>query len=153
MGSRAAAILLFGMAAAGCASPATLYQRVTDKPLAEVLADAEFAVTERNFRVAAGLHIGAAIRERGVADFPDHEVILFCNLSYAQRMLELRPDFLNQCPGRITLRTQDGRTYIAATLLPERTGNRELDALAREMNGIIRAMVDYAVETWSRNID
>ena len=133
------------------ASP-PLYQRVTDKPFKEVLEDAEFAVTERNFRVAASLHIGAAIRERGAAEFPDMEVILFCNLAYARRMLELRPEFVNYCPGRITLRAENGRTHISASLLPERTGDPALDVLMRELNTIIRGMVDYAVEEWAQNV-
>lgn len=146
------AILSAALGLVACTAAPPLYQRVTDKPFQEVLEDAEFAVTERNFRVTASLHIGSAIRERGAAEFPDVDVILFCNLNYARRMLELRPEFVNHCPGRITLRAQDGKTHIGATLLPERTGDAALDALMRELNGIIRAMVDYAVEDWSENL-
>ncbi|NIR94830.1 MAG: DUF302 domain-containing protein, partial [Gammaproteobacteria bacterium] len=66
--------------------------------MAEVLEDAEFAISERNMRITDRLHIGRAIRDRGYEDFPDYEIILFCSLTYARRMLELEPEFINFCP-------------------------------------------------------
>ncbi|NIQ11060.1 MAG: DUF302 domain-containing protein, partial [Gammaproteobacteria bacterium] len=49
-------------------------------------------------RITDRLHIGRAIRDRGYEDFPDYEIILFCSLTYARRMLELEPEFINFCP-------------------------------------------------------
>lgn len=125
------------------------YERHTAKPVSEVLEDAEFAVTERNFRVTGRLSIGRAIRERDGAAFPDFEVLLFCNLSLAREMLELKPEFIAFCPGRITIRDSDGTVVISAPLLPEDSTDVRLNQLAVRLNTLIREIVDYAAQQWS----
>lgn len=125
-----------------------IYERETRKPLSEVVEDAEFAIVERNFRVTGNLHIGKAIRERDGGDFPDYEVVLFCNLGYAREMLELNPEFVNFCPGRVTVRGAGAATIVSAPLLPQNTGDPRLDALMKKLNTFIREIVDYAAESW-----
>lgn len=125
------------------------YEARTEKPLAQVLGDTEFAITERNFRITGRLHIGKGIRERGNKDFPDYEVILFCNLSYAERMLELEPEYVNYCPGRISFRESGDTIIISAPLLPESRDNSQLNLLVKKINSLIREIIDFSVQEWS----
>lgn len=158
--SKARGVWLAAFAAACCvlARPATaelptVYERETSKPIADVLDDAEFAIVERNFRITGSLHIGRAIRERDGDGFPDYEVILFCNLAHARAMLELEPQLVNFCPGRITVRGAGNQVIVSAPLLPQNTGHARGEALLAEINGLIREIVDYAAETWMPNLD
>jgi uncharacterized protein (DUF302 family) len=135
-------------AAAPAAEPPAIYERTTQKPLVQVVEDAEFAIVERNFRITGKLHIGKGIRERDGDDFPDHEVILFCNLGYAREMLQLDPGYINFCPGRIAIRADAAGVVVSAPLLPENTGNTRLGTLVTKLNTLIREIVDYAAESW-----
>ena len=125
-----------------------LYTRETTKSPAEVVEDLEFAITERNFRVTGVLHVGRGIRERGADAFPDYDVILFCSLSLARKMLEQDPGYINFCPGRITVRGGD-QTVISAPLLPASPANPLLTHLVEDINVQIRQIVDYGTEPWS----
>ena len=145
----AGAVLLLYCLAPRASGVSTLYQAQTNKPLARVMEDAEFAITERNFRITGRLHIGQGIRERGNSDFPDYEVIMFCNLSYAERMLDMDPEYVNYCPGRITFRDKTGTIIISATLLPETGDNVQLDLLVKKINLLIREIVDFSIQEWS----
>lgn len=124
------------------------YEASTDKLLQDILDDVEFAITERNLRIVDRLHIGKSIQERGNPDFPDYEIILYCNLTFAQKMLELAPDFINLCPGRISVRRHGDSFIISAPLWPEQTDNMELKYLMQTINNLVREIVDYAVEDW-----
>ena len=152
----AACAVLMSMAPAHCEpvqAPVTLqiYERTTQKTVTEVVEDVEFAISERNFRVTSQLHVGRGIRERDRIDFPDYEVILFCNLGLARQMLELNPAFINYCPGRVTVRRGGDKTYIAVTLLPEPAGqDAALATLVRDTNTQLRAMVDFGTENWAK---
>ncbi len=138
----------------GCSSEGNLaeqndyYQMETDKALNEVLDDAIFAITERNFRLTSHLHIGKAIRDRKNPDFPDYEVLLYCNLSYAQKMLEFDPDMINSCPGKITVRQKNELIIITASLWPEHIKNHDLALQMQKMNNLVREIVDYAADDW-----
>ncbi len=124
------------------------YQMETDKPIEEVLDDAIFAITERNFRLTSHLHIGKSIRDRKNPEFPDYEVLLYCNLSYAKEMLELDPNMINSCPGRITVRQKGDRVNITAPLWPEKMKDNELKLHMQKMNELVREIVDYAADDW-----
>ncbi|MBI1732015.1 MAG: DUF302 domain-containing protein [Gammaproteobacteria bacterium] len=130
------------------AEPGQVYERAARKPVAEVVEDVEFAITERNFRITGRLHVGQGIRDRDHTDFPDFEVLLFCNLGLARKMLELDPAYINYCPGRVTVRDAGGVTYIAAPQVPEPGGDADLADLARNINQALRAIVDYGTEHW-----
>ncbi len=120
----------------------------TDKPIEEVLDDAIFAITERNFRLTSHLHIGKSIRDRKNPEFPDYEVLLYCNLSYAKKMLELDPNLITSCPGRITVRQKGDRVNITAPLWPEKMKDNELKLHMQKMNELVREIVDYAADDW-----
>jgi uncharacterized protein (DUF302 family) len=153
---RRCAALLLGIvlglgAAASAAEPAPIYQRESTKTVKGVLDDAEFAVTERNFRITGKLHIGTAIRERGLPEFPDYEVLLFCNLSYTQQMLSLEPSYVNYCPLKIAVRGRDGAVTISAPMIPESPGKTELNRIVDKINALLRECVDFGVERWMIN--
>ena len=124
------------------------YQMETDKPIEEVLDDAIFAITERNFRLTSHLHIGKSIRDRKNPEFPDYEVLLYCNLSYAKKMLELDPNLITSCPGRITVRQKGDMVNITAPLWPEKMKDNELKLHMQKMNELVREIVDYAADDW-----
>lgn len=124
------------------------YEKKTGKSLQNILEDIEFAVTERNLRIVDRLHIGQGIRGRGYEDFPDYEIILYCNLNFARKMLELAPELVNTCPGRISVR-QDNESYIiSAVLWPEDNSNQQLNQLMYDMNVLVREIVDHAAIKW-----
>ncbi len=133
----------------GCEQDKRDYLQVkSDKPVRHILEDAEFAITERNFRINVRLHIGKAIRERGSTGFPDNEVILFCNLSYAKRMLELAPEYVRFCPQRISVYDKGEERIIFASLYPEDSSNAALNKVTREVNTEIRDIVEFAATDW-----
>ncbi|RKZ49604.1 MAG: DUF302 domain-containing protein [Gammaproteobacteria bacterium] len=149
------AVLILIFLQSGCSSEvdkhtnhAAYYQLTTEKTLEEVLDDTIFAITERNFRITGHLHIGKGIRDRKNPDFPDYEVLLYCNLVYAKKMLELDPEMLNSCPGRITVRQNNEKVVITALLWPVDMKNEELKLHMQEMNILVREIVDYAADDW-----
>ena len=124
------------------------YQLSTEKALEEVLDDTVFAINERNFRITGHLHIGKGIRERKNPEFPDYEVLLYCNLVYAKKMLELDPEMINSCPGRITVRQDNEKVVITAPLWSVDMKNEELKLHMKNMNVLAREIVDYAADDW-----
>ncbi|MCK5498956.1 MAG: DUF302 domain-containing protein, partial [Gammaproteobacteria bacterium] len=79
---------------------------------------------------------------------PDYEVLLYCNLVYAKKMLELDPDMINSCPGRITVRQDNERVIVTTLLWPVDMKNEELKSHMQDMNVLIREIVDYAADDW-----
>lgn len=124
------------------------YERTTDKSLQDILEDIEFALTEHNLRIVERLHLGQAIRSRGHQDFPDYEIILYCSLSFAEKMLELAPELINACPGRVTVRGRENAYIISAPLWPEPGTDPGLDHLMSGINDVVRKTVDYAALDW-----
>ena len=80
-----------------------IHKEFSDKDYTDIIQDVEFAITESNFRIVNRINIGEAIQERKENIFPRNEVILFCNLTIAEEMLKLEPDFINFCPYKITI--------------------------------------------------
>jgi uncharacterized protein (DUF302 family) len=121
-----------------------IFEKHTTKSFTDVIQDSEFAITENNFRITNRLHIGDAIQKRGSADFPQNEVILFCNLTMGEEMLKIEPRYINYCPYKITASEIDGRIIIGTRLLPEKTNNKKMDKIAKKINKVLRSMVEYA---------
>lgn len=129
------------------------YEKTTDKPLKDILEDIEFAITEHNLRIVDHLHIGQAIKQRGNRDFPVYEVILYCSITFAEKILELAPELINACPGRITVRANETSYIISAPLWPDEANNVKLKKLISGMNKIVRDIVDYASLKWLDNYE
>ena len=121
----------------------------SEKSFIDAAEDAAFAISERNFRITNTLRIGNAIRERGTAGYPENDVILFCNIRYAELMLDLDPEYVNYCPGQITIReAPDNQVIISAPLVPRHPTNNELNNYVDEVNQLIIESVEFASESW-----
>ncbi len=129
-------------------------QAVTDKPFQDTVDDASFAITERNFRVTNTLRIGNAIRVRGNKEFPQNDVILFCNIQYAEQMLELDPSYVNFCPGQITVREDiNNKVIISALLVPLHKDNDALNDIVNKVNALVEESIEFAAEDWQEVYD
>ena len=127
-------------------SPELVVRAVTEKSFSEVIFQLEHAITEHNFRITGRNKIGEGLRERGYGDFPDVEVIHFCNLELAREVLLIDPGFIAQMPCRITVHsTQHGQT-ISLILLPENHLDERVNIFARQMNGILREIAQFVLE-------
>lgn len=135
-------------AAASAARPSTaLIERgVTDKPFDDVILELDFAITERNFRITGRNTIGKGLRERGYADFPDVEVIHFCNLEYAREVLLIDPGYVAQMPCRITVHREHDRTVVSLVLLPQDHPDPRVNQFAGRMNGLLREILAFVLE-------
>ena len=122
------------------------YQVETQKPYDDVLSELKVAIAEQNFRITAHSRIGKVIRDRGTPNFPDYDTIQFCNLTYAKTLLTLSPHSVRQMPCNIVTYQFEGKTIVNTHLLPSDTGNPKQDAFSRKMNGILKDIVDFAVE-------
>ena len=118
----------------------------TEKTFDDVVFELDFAITERNYRITGRNTIGKGIRDRGYENFPDVEVIHFCNLEYAREVLELDPGFVAQMPCRITIHEQNGGSVISLILLPQDHPEPRVNEFSRRMNGILREIVEFVVE-------
>lgn len=139
-------LLLSACAGSREPAPRTYQAETATKPYADVLAEVELAITERNFRITGHNKIGSVIREREHIDFPEYDTLQFCNLTLARRVLEISPEAVVYMPCNVTVRTQDGRTIVTTHLLPTDTPDPRLNAFAAEMNEKLKAIVDFAVE-------
>ena len=150
------AVLIVGLCVSGCEKvevPADyLIERWrTNKTFDDVIFELDFAITERNFRITGRNTIGKGLRDRGYDDFPEVEVIHFCNLEYAREVLEIDPGFVAQMPCRITVHTETEATVISLVLLPENHVDPRVNAFATRMNAILRDIVAFVLEQDSAN--
>jgi uncharacterized protein (DUF302 family) len=127
-----------------------VYEVNSDKSLQDILEDLEFAMTEHNLRIVERLHIGQAIKLRGDEDFPEYEVILYCNLAFAREMLELAPEMINTCPGRVSVRGTENSYIISAPLWPEQNSDSRLNQMMNDLNNQLKIIVDYSALEWSK---
>jgi uncharacterized protein (DUF302 family) len=134
----------------GCAAwkepESRYYQAETAKPYADVLAELELAITERNFRITGHNKIGSVIRERENIDFPDYDTLQFCNLTLARHMLEIAPESVVYMPCNVAVRSQNGRVIVTTHLLPTDSPNPKMNDFAKTMNETLKQIVDFAVE-------
>ena len=128
-----------------------IYKRFSEKDYIDTKEDIEFAITESNFRIINRINIGDAIQERKDKIFPKNEVILFCNLSIAEEMLALEPDFINFCPYKITISEitetlGSGKIVMIGThLLPTKTKSPDINKFSVNINETLKKMIDYAI--------
>ncbi|TDJ65632.1 MAG: DUF302 domain-containing protein [Proteobacteria bacterium] len=146
-----AVVTMFVLQLIGCTQtplPSTnlIIRTITEKSFDDVIFELEFAITERNFRITGRNTIGKGLRARGYENFPDVEVIHFCNLEYAREVLLIDPGYVAQMPCRITVHVAADRTVISLILLPADHTDERINAFARRMNGILQEIVDYVTE-------
>lgn len=140
------ALLLTACAAHRTSEPLYYQAETSTKPYADVLAELELAITERNFRITGHNKIGSVIRERDNIAFPDYDTLQFCNLTLARQMLEMSPEAVMYMPCNVTVRSQSGKVIVTTHLLPTDTPNRRMNDFARDMNEKLKQIVDFGVE-------
>jgi uncharacterized protein (DUF302 family) len=149
--SGAAGVVVLAIQLAACTqtnppSEDLIVRAVTNKSFDDVIFELDFAITERNFRITGRNTIGKGLRDRGYDDFPDVEVIHFCNLEYAHEVLLIDPGYVAQMPCRITVHTTRHATVISLILLPEDHPDERVNTFARRMNAILREIVNFVLE-------
>jgi len=127
-------------------STALIVRGTTGKSFDDVILELDFAITERNFRITGRNTIGKGLRERGYMDFPDVEVIHFCNLEYAREVLLIDPGYVAQMPCRVTVHAEASRTVVSLILLPEDHPDPRVNAFAARMNGALREILAFVLE-------
>ncbi len=123
-----------------------IVRAVTDKSYDDVTEEIEFAITERNFRITGKNVIGKAIRKRGHEDFPNVDVIHFCNVENAREVLEHDIEFVSQMPCRMTVHEAGDKVVIQLILVPEAHSNPEVSAFARRMNRTLKDILAFVLE-------
>lgn len=131
----------------------TFIEMKTNKTFQDVADDAEFAISERNFRITNTLKIGNAIKVRGNKTFPENNVILFCNIQFAEDMLAIDPSYVNYCPGQIAVREEGDKVVISAPLVPLSHHSEDLDSMVNEVNRLVREAVEFSAEEWQEVYD
>lgn len=116
-----------------------------DKPFDDVIFALNFAITDRNFRITGRNRIGSGLRERGYTDFPDVEVIHFCNLELAREVLLLDPGFVAHMPCRVTVHEEQGKTVVSLIKLPTDSHDPRVNDFAKRMNVTLTEIVEFAV--------
>ena len=139
----------------GCAFPVTdavppIQRYTTGKAFEDIIAELEFAITERNFRITGRNTIGAGLRRRGYTDFPNVEVIHFCSLEYAREVLTVDLGYVAQMPCRIAVHEQGEQVVITLVLLPTNHPDPRVVAFAERMNGLLYEIVEFALEENAR---
>lgn len=142
--------LLLGLAsmvhAAPPASQKLILRGETTESFDDIILELDYAITERNFRITGRNTIGKGLRERGYTDFPDVEVIHFCNLEYAREVLLIDPGFVAQMPCRLTVHRQGEKTVVSVILLPEDHPDPRVNAFAHRINGLLREILAFVLE-------
>jgi len=125
----------------------TILRATTTKSFADVVQELEFAITEHNFRITGRNTIGKGLRDRGYDDFPDVEVIHFCSLETAREVLLLDRGYVALMPCRVTVHESDAGTVVSLVLLPETHPDPGVAQFARHMNGVLREILAFVLET------
>lgn len=118
---------------------APIYQKTTQKAFTAVIDDLVFAISQHNFRLTEQANIGRAIAEREEKDFPQLTILHFCNLTYAQALLEKQLASSLHMPCRISVRQLGDQVVIETILLAD---NAVQQTLVDEINQILQAIVD-----------
>lgn len=118
---------------------APIYQKNTQKDFDTVIDDLLFAISQHNFRLTEQSSIGQAIAEREEKSFPKITVLHFCNLTYAQALLEKNIASPLHMPCRISVRQVNNQVVIETLLLPN---NAAQQAFVDEINKILQEIVN-----------
>lgn len=129
--------------AAGAVAPPLAYQERSSKSFADVVADAQFAIGEFNYRITGRNQIGKAIGERYDEPFANSVVIHFCNLEHARQLLLKAPELAAHMPCKLVIYETEQGVVVATWLLPP---DPRLGELHRQVNNMLQQIVRYAVQ-------
>jgi len=126
----------------------SLYTRVSPAPIASVRQRLEQAVAAVGFRVLHVHDVQATFQEKGVSLAP-YLIVEVCNVGFAKQALGKDLAVGTAMPCRIAVYQQGEQTVVSlarptllATLFPQ----AELESMAKDVDAILRGVVDAAVE-------
>jgi uncharacterized protein (DUF302 family) len=118
------------------------------KPLTQLAADLEQAVTRHKFGVLGVYDLKAKMAEKGVPFARECRIFEVCNPHQAKKVLEANLEISTALPCRISVYEEGGRTKLATirpTALIGLYPNPELRGVADEVEGtLIQIMVEAA---------
>ncbi|MGB9606565.1 MAG: DUF302 domain-containing protein [Bryobacteraceae bacterium] len=124
-----------------------LFELETRKSLDELDRDLQQAAARHNFGVLAVHNIRETMQKKGVDYRGECVIYEVCNPQQARKVLEANPAISTALPCRISV-YRSGETCKLATLRPTAVlalfGNPELEAVAREVEAAIRAIMSEA---------
>lgn len=138
-----ATILLLAACSGQAADP--VIEERTDKPLADVLFDLEFAASERNFVITGRTFMGEALKDRGVDDAGNATVVQMCELGLVAELLAADPGLIRYMPCRVAAYKEEGQVVVTTLLIPEDSGNAAADDAAARLNAAMREIIREAV--------
>lgn len=122
----------------------SFFELRSNKPFEKIMEDAEFAITEYNFRIVNKLHIGQAISDRNNSYFPENEIFLFCNLTITEKILNIDPNNIIYCPYRVIIYENNNSFIVKTQLLTQDNNAAENNKLIKSVNDTLRSIVSYA---------
>jgi uncharacterized protein (DUF302 family) len=121
-----------------------LFELTSNKTLAEIATGLEQAAARHGFGILAVHDFKATLNKKGVEFDRDSVVYEICNPRQAKRALEANPAISTALPCRIAV-YREGEAYKLATLRPtllmQMFGGEGLDAVAREVEDTVTAMM------------
>ena len=137
-------------ALAGC-SPQEIdedlrYQRYSSDNFHDTLLNLDVAISEHNYRIIHRSTIGQAIRDRGDENFPLSTITEFCNITYAQEMMTINPDLINDMPCRIAVRETPQGTLVSTTLMKTSVNKPKQRAFAIRVNQNLVNIIDETID-------
>lgn len=142
----AAALLLAALLAlTGMAAGAEEYiERRTGRAFPDVIADLQFAASERNFRLVGRNHIGHALARAGYPGAFPATVIQMCSLEVAHQLLSADPGFIRYMPCKVAAYQDGDQVVLTTLLLPADSGDERADTAAAAVNATLQELIDYA---------
>ncbi len=132
----------------GCESSHSnrIYQQVSQYSFEDTLLNLDIAISEHNYRIIHRSHIGQAIRDRGQQDFPLSTITNFCNITYAEEMMEINPDLINDMPCTVAIREQGDSVIVSAKLMKTNTNNHLQNEFAIKINNNLKSIIKATIE-------
>jgi len=121
-----------------------VYRLETTKPFYEVVADAEFAISEQNFTLTNRSEIGEAIGRLYAEKFPEVTALQFCNLELAREILSVVPEFSLHMPCKIVIYQLADKVIVETQLPTAKLGSSALNKETDDIKEKIRKIVDFA---------
>jgi uncharacterized protein (DUF302 family) len=122
------------------------YTCATDLDFDDAVSRIEEITAAKGFRVLHIHDVQATLAEKGFHRGP-FKIVEICNSKFAHKVLGINEDVGLFMPCKINVYTKNGRTVISAMrpeLIGEFFGNDDLKETAREVDAIVRSIVDEA---------
>ncbi|MDX1573566.1 MAG: DUF302 domain-containing protein [Methylophaga sp.] len=118
------------------------FQAVSPYNFAETMQSLDIAISEFNYRIIHRSDIGQAVRDRGETNFPLSTIVSFCNITYAQQMMLINDDLINDMPCNIAVRETEAGVIVSTRLMDENAGSDAQQQFAKKINMNLREIIE-----------